>query len=118
VVRHGARIGLTAARFKVVEGVFARYGGTTVVFARFVNVLRQLNGIVAGTMGMQWPRFLACNALGAALWVALWVLGAFFLGAHASAIGRFAHKVGIVAGAVALVVLLATVVYLWRRRHA
>ena len=30
-----------------------------VVVARFVVVLRQLNGIVAGTTGMPWPIFLA-----------------------------------------------------------
>jgi membrane protein DedA with SNARE-associated domain len=52
VSRHGARIGLTAARFDAVEAMFARYGAATVAFARFVNILRQLNGVVAGTLGM------------------------------------------------------------------
>ena len=40
-----------------------------VVVARFVVVLRQLNGLVAGTTGMPWPHFLAANVVGAALWV-------------------------------------------------
>jgi membrane protein DedA with SNARE-associated domain len=52
VARYGAKIGLTAPRFNAVEGMFTRYGAATVAFARFVNVLRQLNGIVAGTLGM------------------------------------------------------------------
>ena len=58
VARYGAKIGLTAPRYNAVEGVFARYGAATVVFARFVNVLRQLDGVVAGTLGMNWWRFL------------------------------------------------------------
>jgi membrane protein DedA with SNARE-associated domain len=79
VTRYGAKIGITAARFNRAEGVFARYGAATVVFARFFNILRQLNGIVAGTLGMPWRRFLMFNALGAALWVATWVMGTFIV---------------------------------------
>jgi len=42
--------------------LFERHGGAVVLFARFVVVLRQLNGIVAGTMGMNWWRSSICNA--------------------------------------------------------
>ena len=45
VARYGAKIGLTAARYNAVEEVFAKYGPATVTFARFVNILRQLNGV-------------------------------------------------------------------------
>jgi len=117
VLRYGARIGLTEPRFDAVEGVFARYGAVTVIFARFINILRQLNGIVAGILGMEWGRFLACNALGAALWVALWVLGAFYLGEHISTIKRLAHHVGIVGGVAVVIALLAGFAFLWRRRR-
>ena len=51
-----------------------------VVVARFVVVLRQLNGIVAGTTGMPWPIFLAANATGAALWVGVWTTLAYRFG--------------------------------------
>src|SRR5262245_56544441 len=119
VMRYGARIGLTGPRFEAVERVFARYGAATVVFARFVNILRQLNGIVAGTLGMEWRRFLVFNALGAALWVMLWVLGAFFLSEHIATITRLAHRLGMVAGTMVAVALVVSVVFLWhRRRHA
>jgi membrane protein DedA with SNARE-associated domain len=115
VARYGAKIGLTAPRFNAVEGMFTRYGAATVAFARFVNVLRQLNGIVAGTLGMNWWRFLLFNALGAALWVATWVLGAFYLGEHASDIARVARHVGVVGGMLAAAVLLVALVVLVRR---
>ena len=118
VTRYGARIGLNAQRFDAIAGIFARYGAATVAFARFVNVLRQLNGIVAGSLGMAWGRFLVFNALGAALWVGLWVLGAYFLGEHMAAITRLANHVGLVAGAMVAVALFAGLVVLWRSRRA
>lgn len=118
VARYGARIGLTAARFGAVEAMFARYGAATVAFARFVDVLRQLNGVVAGTLGMAWRRFLLFNALGAALWVGLWVLGAFYLGEHMSTIMLLARRGGVVAGVMAAVALFVAIVFLLRRRHS
>jgi hypothetical protein len=45
-------------------------------------VLRQANGIVAGISGMRWLRFLAFNALGAALWVGTWVSLGYLAGSH------------------------------------
>src|SRR5262245_22755540 len=52
------------------------------LFARFFPVLRQLNGIVAGALGMSWWRFLLFNAIGAALWVGAWVFIAIYFSAH------------------------------------
>jgi membrane protein DedA with SNARE-associated domain len=56
------------------------------VLARFIEGLRQANGIIAGTTGMHWARFLAFNALGAALWVAVWTSVGYFSGSHINTI--------------------------------
>jgi membrane protein DedA with SNARE-associated domain len=117
IARYGAKIGLTAPRFNAVEGMFARYGAATVAFARFVNVLRQLNGVVAGTLGMNWWRFLLFNALGGALWVATWVLGAYYLGEHASSFVWLARHVGVIGGMLAAAVVLIAIVVVLRRLH-
>ncbi len=50
------------------------------VFARFVILLRQFNGIVAGTLEMHWARFIVYNSIGAVLWVGFWGLLAYWLG--------------------------------------
>ncbi|MGH6981746.1 MAG: DedA family protein [Stellaceae bacterium] len=80
MLRYGGRIGITEAKLKQVEGFFARYGGWVIVFARFVVVARQFNGIVAGTLEMPWWRFVGLNAIGAALWVGFWGGLAYALG--------------------------------------
>lgn len=117
VARFGAKVGLTEERFAKVEAVFLRYGGATVTFARFFSILRQLNGIVAGTLGMHWLRFLTFNSIGAALWVGVWVLGPYYLGEHVKDIERIAHSTGAM-GALAIVVIgaIAGAVY-WLRRN-
>ncbi len=100
ISRYGGKIGLTPVRFAKVEAVFAKYGAATVGFARFINFLRQLNGIVAGTLEMPWWRFMLFNALGAALWVGVWAGSGYYFGRYGSSIAAFAQDFAI-AGAIA-----------------
>ena len=89
--------------------------------ARFVEGLRQANGIVAGSTGMHWARFLAFNALGAALWVAVWTCVGYFSGSHINAIYREATRYDTylaIAVGVALVAYLSRALYRRRRRAA
>ncbi|MGW7406201.1 DedA family protein [Streptomyces sp. NPDC054833] len=86
VHRWGRYVFLTPERFHKAEEFFTHHGGKIVTVARFVEGLRQANGIIAGTSCMPWPRFLAFNALGAALWVALWATLAYAAGTHITAI--------------------------------
>jgi membrane protein DedA with SNARE-associated domain len=79
--RYGWLVRLTPERLARLEELFRRRGALIVVGARFVVLLRQLNGLVAGSMGMPWPHFVAANALGGALWAAAWTLGPYYLGA-------------------------------------
>lgn len=76
VLRYGRYVLITQRRLDYAEKFFRKHGGLVVVAARFIEVLRQLNGIIAGMARMGWRRFLAYNLLGAALWVGFW--GIFF----------------------------------------
>jgi len=105
ILRYGAKIGLNEARFNSIESVFLRYGSATVVFARFFSILRQLNGIAAGILGMSWWRFLLFNALGGALWVAAWVFATSYFSKHMSLVTKLAHHTKIVAVVVAAAIL-------------
>jgi membrane protein DedA with SNARE-associated domain len=86
VLRFGKYVHLTSERLGRAEGFFDRYGGAVVAGARFVEGLRQANGIVAGTIRMHWLKFLAFNALGAALWVTVWVSIGYLAGSHITVI--------------------------------
>jgi membrane protein DedA with SNARE-associated domain len=92
VDRFGRYILLTPERFEKAASFFTRHGGKVIVIARFVEGLRQANGIVAGTIGMHWLRFLMFNAIGAALWVATWTSIGYFSGSHIDSIYSTATK--------------------------
>jgi membrane protein DedA with SNARE-associated domain len=82
VERIGKYIFLTPARIKKTEDFFRRKGGWLVIIARFIEGLRQANGIIAGLAEMRWHLFLLYNAIGAALWVGLWASVGYFGGSH------------------------------------
>jgi membrane protein DedA with SNARE-associated domain len=82
VERYGRYVFLTPERLDKTTRFFERHGGKIIIVARFIEGLRQANGIIAGTTGMHWRRFLIFNAIGAALWVALWTSVGYFSGNH------------------------------------
>ena len=84
--RLGRYVLLTPQRLERATGFFERHGGKIVVVARFVQGLRQANGIIAGIIGMRWPRFVSFNATGAALWVAVWTAVGYLSGTHIATI--------------------------------
>ena len=118
VLRWGRYVRLTPQRLDRAEAFFNRHGGWIITFARFIEVLRQANGIVAGTTGLRWPRFLAFNALGAALWVGTWVSVGYLAGSHITTIY---HTVTRYSAYLLIALALALAGYIgwhfWRRRR-
>lgn len=119
--RFGKYVRIGELQIRRMETTFTRYGGWFVTFARFFEVLRQVNGLVAGIAGMRFRRFLLFNSCGALLWVGLWGLGTFFLGRHLRRYAGYFDTVSlyfIVALIVLLVLLLGYVMRRSRRHHA
>jgi len=119
VLRYGRYVFLTAARLERAETYFARHGGKMITIARFLEGLRQANGIIAGISGMPWRIFLAYNALGAALWAGLWSSLGYLAGHHIGVIYQqiTQYSLYVLAGlGVAVLALVAR--HLVRRRAA
>jgi membrane protein DedA with SNARE-associated domain len=111
VERWGKYILVTPARLAKAEDFFARRGNRVIVIARFIDGLRQLNGVIAGITRMPWKAFLLYNAIGAALWVAFWCTLAYQLGDNIGTVMKYAHRyqwpvIGFVVAAVAIYVTL------------
>jgi membrane protein DedA with SNARE-associated domain len=117
VDRWGRYVFLTAERVDKAEAFFNRHGGKIIVFARFIEGLRQANGIIAGISGMHWLRFLAFNALGAALWVGTWVSVGYFAGQHITTIYDAITRYALYAAIAAVVLIVAWIAYRLRKRH-
>jgi membrane protein DedA with SNARE-associated domain len=117
VERFGKYVFLTPTRLDHAEAFFARHGGKIVVVARFIEGLRQLNGIIAGVAEMHWLRFLIFNAIGAAAWVGLWTTLGYVAGDHVETISRYATYVAIGIAVLAVLFIVRSVVRSRRRRR-
>jgi membrane protein DedA with SNARE-associated domain len=113
--RWGRFVFLTPARLDRAEAFFDAHGGKIVTVARFIEGLRQVNGLIAGIAGMHWLKFLGFNALGAVLWVGTWAGLGFLTGAHMVTIyAAFGHYKWYLIGAL---VIVAAIVITNRVRH-
>jgi len=59
---------------------FERYGGKTIIIARFVPIVRTFTPFVAGIGAMTYPRFLVYSVAAACLWLTVCVMGGYFFG--------------------------------------
>jgi membrane protein DedA with SNARE-associated domain len=80
IIRFGGYVGLSPARQRLGQYLFARHGAKIIFLGRFIAVLRAFEGVLAGANRMPWRRFLIFNALGAIVWVLAIALGAFYFG--------------------------------------
>lgn len=71
---------LTRAHLERTQGFYATYGGRTIVFARFMPIVRTLAPFVAGMSKMPYQRFWKYNFFGALAWVTIFTLSGYFFG--------------------------------------
>lgn len=63
------------------EKFFEKYGGKTIIIARFVPIIRTFAPFLAGVGAMRYRRFLLYNVAGGLLWVFLLTLAGYYFGA-------------------------------------
>jgi membrane protein DedA with SNARE-associated domain len=114
-LRFGKYVFLTEERLDKAENFFDRRGAIVITFARFVEGLRQANGIIAGITGMHWLRFVVFNAIGAALWVGTWVTVGYFAGNNITTIYHYITLYSYYVLAALVVLIVGYIV--WRRRR-
>ncbi|HWJ28884.1 MAG TPA: VTT domain-containing protein [Flavisolibacter sp.] len=67
-------------RLNRTKAFFKKYGTHTIVYARFIPVIRTFAPFVAGISEMKYSRFLLYNFTGGFCWVAIYAYGGYFLG--------------------------------------
>jgi membrane-associated protein len=93
---------------------YEKYGGKTVILARFVPIVRTFCPPVAGAAQMPYLRYLLYDLFGGVFWVGSMVLAGYFLGRSVPNIGQRIHYV--IAVVVFLSLLPAFVSFMRARR--
>lgn len=79
LLKYGHWVKLTPERLEHFQRMLNKRGFLFVATARFIVVLRQLNGLIAGSGGMTFAKFLSANILGAAVWTLVWGGGPYLI---------------------------------------
>jgi len=92
---------------------YEKYGGKTVILARFAPIVRTFCPPVAGAAGMPYSRYVSYDIPGGILWVGSMILGGYLLGRSIPNIGQ---KIHYVIAVVIVVSLIPAVVSVLRER--
>lgn len=80
VFKEDARV-LKTDYLRRTQDFFARYGGKTIVIARFVPIVRTYAPFVAGVAAMPYQTFLTFNVLGGVAWILIFIVAGYLFGA-------------------------------------
>jgi len=109
--RYGKYVRFDQRRMKIGLYIFQRHGGKVVFIGRFIAVLRTYAAFLAGTNRMSWLRFLVFNAAGGITWACVIGFGYYYIG---SALKNVRGPLDIVLGVIAVVIVVAFLIYLHR----
>jgi membrane-associated protein len=97
------------------QAFYERYGGKTIVLARFVPIIRTFAPFVAGIGKMSYTRYTVYNLLGTLPWVGGFAFGGYFFG-NLPTVKRNFHFV--VVAIIVISVMPAVIGYIRERRRA
>jgi membrane-associated protein len=86
---------------------YEKYGGVTIVLARFIPFARTFAPVVAGVAGMRYTKFIAYNVAGGIGWIASMTLLGYYLAVSFPGIGEY---VEIVIGVVIFLSILPLII--------
>jgi len=92
---------------------FEKYGGKTIVIARFVPIVRTFAPFVAGVGKMSYPQFLSFNVVGGFAWITLFTFGGYFFGN----LSVVKHNFSLIVLAIILLSVVPIIIELIRNRR-
>ena len=97
---------------------YDRYGGFTILIARFMPIIRTFAPVVAGVGAMQYRKFIAYNVFGGIFWVLTTTLAGFYLG---KIIPNIQERIHLVIAIVIFISLLPGIIKFatekWKKRN-
>jgi membrane-associated protein len=92
---------------------YERYGGKTIIIARFIPIIRTFAPFVAGIGQMRYRRFFSFNVIGAVGWVALFIPAGYVFGNLPFVKKQFHYVIF----AIIFLSILPAIIEIWRERR-
>ncbi len=102
--------------YKPTQYFFDRYGGISVLFSRFLSLLRSFTALVAGISKMNIIVFLIFDAIGAIIWGIFYVYLGYFLGLQFQEVEKYFGIIGVIMLIGGILVLYVFYKYKSKRR--
>jgi len=115
VAHYGGYIGVRKSHIDKAHAFFERNGAKTILFGRFIALLRTWAALVAGAACMSFRRFVAYNTLGSVIWAIVFGWLGFYFGRDLPLLESYISRASFL-----LLILLAIGVptfIIWQRRR-
>ncbi|MEK6886432.1 MAG: DedA family protein [Nanoarchaeota archaeon] len=95
------------------KAFYDKYGGKTIIIARFMPIIRTFAPFVAGIGKMKYGKFIFYNVVGGIMWVTLFTFGGYYFGNMPAVKENFSL---VILAIVALSILPAVIEYIRNRK--
>jgi membrane protein DedA with SNARE-associated domain len=121
VVRYGGYIGIRRAHVEKAHAFFERNGSKTILFGRFIAVLRTWAAIIAGAACMSFTKFVMFNTAGSVAWSIVFGFLGYYFGRDLPLLERYISRfslASLIIGAIAVVLFILYTRQKTRRKAA
>jgi membrane protein DedA with SNARE-associated domain len=116
VTRYGGYIGVRKSHVDRAHAFFERNGSKTILFGRFVAILRTWAAIVAGAAAMSFTKFVTYNTIGSIAWAIVFGLLGFYFGRDLPLLEKYISRASF--GVLVVAVVGITLFFLVKRSKA
>lgn len=116
VARYGRYIGVRESHIDRAHAFFERHGWKTILFGRFIALLRTWAAVIAGAARMSFPKYVTYNTIGSVAWAILFGVLGYAFGHNMPLLEKYISRTSY--GVLVLVALGIAVLVLIRRRQS
>lgn len=117
ISRYGGYIGIRKSHVEKAHAFFERNGSKTILFGRFIAVLRTWAAVVAGAACMSLSKFVTYNTIGSVAWAIVFGVLGFYFGRDLPLLEQYISRASFAVFLFAAVAFAAYLIYIRRTRQ-
>ncbi len=116
IARYGRYVGVRESHVDRAHTFFERHGSKTILFGRFIALLRTWAAVVAGAARMSFPKYVIYNSIGSVAWAIVFGVLGYAFGHNLPLLEKYISRASY--GVLALIVVGIAVFLLIKRRQS